>query len=410
MEYTKVKKAEPGTKFYVVNRDKNVALVVVGKMELTKSGMNIVASHIDSPRLDLKQNPLFEDKDTGLAMFKTHYYGGIKKYQWVSIPLSLHGTVATATGKKVKIVIGEDEEDPVFTIPDLLPHLWRKTQAERKITEGIRGEEMNLLVGSIPVTDEKVKERVKLTILEYLNKNYGMIEEDFVSAELEVVPSFRARDVGMDRSMIGAYGQDDSSSTYATLRAILETEKPQITSLALFFDKEEIGSDGNTGVKSRFVENVVARTLSIVKGNYSDIELRNVLENSRALSADVNAGVNPIFKDVHEIRNAAKIGYGVVITKFTGSGGKYMASDASAEFVGKIRQLFNKNNVYWQYGALGKVDEGGGGTVAKFLAQYNMDVLDCGPAVIAMHSTFEVTSKADIWASYRAYLTFYGMD
>ncbi|MCK4614209.1 MAG: aminopeptidase [Thermoplasmata archaeon] len=409
VEYGEVKKPGPGTRFYLVNREKNVALVVLGKRPMNEAGINIVASHIDSPRLDLKQNPLYEDKDTGLAMFRTQYYGGLKKYQWASIPLALHGIVITSEGKKVNIVIGEKANDPVFTIPDLLPHLWKKAQADRKIAEGIKGEEMSLLVGAIPVADEKVKQRVKLTILEYLNRNYGIVEEDFISAEMEIVPAINVRDVGLDRSMIGAYGQDDSSATYASLRAIFEPEKPEITAMALFFDKEEIGSEGNTGVKSRFVENVVARTLSLVREDYRDLELRELLERSRGLSADVNAGVNPIFKDVHEIQNAAKLGYGIVLTKYTGSGGKYNASDANAEFVGEIRRLFNRKGVYWQYGAFGKVDEGGGGTVAKFLAEYNMEILDCGPPVLAMHSTFEVTSKADIWASYKAYYHFYDM-
>ena len=264
-------------------------------------------------------------------------------------------------------------------------------------------------MGSIPVKDKKVKQKVKLTILDHLYRTYGMTEEDFVSAELETVPAFKARDVGLDRSMVGAYGQDDSSSTYATLRAILDIGTPDITSLALFFDKEEVGSDGNTGVKSRFVENVIARTLSLTNPDYRDLQLKEVLEHSRGLSADVNAGVNPLFKGVHEMMNAAKIGYGVVVTKYTGSGGKYSASDANAEFVGQIRKLFNDRKVFWQHAALGKVDEGGGGTVAKFLTEYNMDILDCGPAVVAMHSTFEVTSKADIWASYKAYYHFFDM-
>jgi aspartyl aminopeptidase len=409
VEFSKVKNPGPGTKFYIINRDKNVALVILGKNGLTTDGVNIIATHIDSPRLDLKQNPLYEDKESGLALFKTHYYGGIKKYQWASIPLALHGTIITAAGEKVTMVIGEKDEDPVFTIPDLLPHLWRKEQAGRKLIEGIKGEELHLLVGSIPIQDKKVKQKVKLTILEHLYKNYGMTEEDFVSAEIEAVPAFKARDVGLDRSMIGAYGQDDSSSTFATLGAMMEIDEPNMTAVGLFFDKEEVGSDGNTGVKSRFVENVIARALSLTTPEYRDLDLREVLERSRGLSADVNAGVNPLFKGVHEMMNAAKIGYGIVVTKYTGSGGKYSASDANAEFVGMIRKLFNDRKVFWQHAALGKVDEGGGGTVAKFLTEYNMDILDCGPAVVAMHSTFEITSKADIWATYKAYYHFLTM-
>lgn len=402
----KVKNAKEGSKVYMVNRNKNVALAVLGKEPIEK-GLNIVASHIDSPRLDLKQNPLYEDKDTNLALLKTHYYGGIKKYQWVNIQLAIHGKVIRRDGKSIDIKIGERPDEPVFTVTDLLPHLYKKTQAERKLIDGIKGEELNILIGSRPIRDEKAKERVKLWILDYLSKRYGMVEEDFVSAELEVVPAGPARDIGFDSSMIGAYGQDDRVCAYTCLRAITEIDTPKKTSLALFFDKEEIGSDGNTSAKSRFLETVVGELIALKNPEYADSLLRKVLQSSKALSSDVNAGVNPNFKDVHELSNAAKIGFGLVITKFTGSGGKYTANDASAEFVGEIRRLLNENNIPWQAAELGKVDEGGGGTIARFLAEHNMDVIDCGTALLSMHSPFEISSKVDVYSTYEAYKVFF---
>jgi aspartyl aminopeptidase len=361
---------------------------------------------MDAPRLDLKQNPLYEDKDTQMAILRTHYYGGIKKYQWVANPLALVGTVVLHDGKAVDISIGLGEDEPVFMAPDLLPHLGHKEQAERKSQETIRGEELQIVVGNMPINDKKVKEKIKIRVLEFLNKKYGMIEEDFLSAEIEAVPVGKARDVGLDRSMIGAYGQDDRICSYTSMEAIFGIKEPERTAIALFVDKEEIGSDSNTGIKSKFLYNFVTEILERSEEGCG-CETMLVMSRCKALSADVNAGVEPNFKQVHEMSNASKIGFGVVMTKFTGSGGKYTANDANAEFVGEMRVLFNKHKVSWQTGELGKVDEGGGGTVAKFLAEYAMDVIDCGPALLSMHSTFEVSSKADVYAAYEAYKAFF---
>jgi aspartyl aminopeptidase len=403
---SKVKAAKAGTKVFVVNRGKGVAMAVLGKRPV-EDGLLVVVSHVDAPRLDLKQKPLYEDSTTKLALFKTHYYGGVKKYQWASIPLSLHGSVSLANGKTVDIAIGEDPDDPVFVVPDLLPHLWRQSQAKRKAPEVMKGEDLNILVASRPVDDEKAKEKVKLAVLEHLNKKYGMVEEDFISAEIEAVPTGPARDVGIDKSMIGAYGQDDRVCAYTSLQAIMGVKIPERTIIALFVDKEEIGSDSNTGIKSRFFQNFVGDLIALKDPGYADSALRRALARSKCLSSDVNAGINPNFKEVHEPQNAALIGRGIVITKFTGAGGKYSANDASAEYVGEIRRMLNKAKVPWQYGALGKVDEGGGGTVAKFLAELDMDVIDAGTALISMHSPFEISSKVDVWSTYRAFEEFF---
>ncbi len=402
----KIRSSKPGTKIYITNRNKNIALIVLGS-ECIEDGMNIIASHIDAPRLDLKQNPLYEDEDTKLALFKTHYYGGIKKYQWVNRPLAVHGHVVKEDGSSVDIAIGEDPDEPTFTVTDLEPHLYHKTQAKRKLPEGIKGEELNLLVGSVPIKDEKAKQKIKLWVLNHLNEKYGIVEEDFTTAELEMVPAGFPRDIGFDRSMIGAYGQDDRICAYTSMAAIAAIKKPKKTSIALFFDKEEIGSEGNTAVKSRFLENMVGELIELTNPDYRYSVLRKAFSRSKALSSDVTGGVNPNFKDVHEIKNAPKVGYGIVITKFTGSGGKYSSSDANAEYIGELRRLFNKNKISWQTGELGKVDEGGGGTIAKFLAEHNMDVVDCGPAILSLHAPFEIASKADLYASYQAYKVFY---
>ncbi len=398
-------KGGPGTRFYMVNRNKAVALVVVGKAPF-EDGANVIASHLDAPRLDLKQRPLYEDGDTRLALLRTHYYGGIKKYQWVSRPLSIHGVVVKTDGTVVEVHVGDGEGDPVFTIPDLLPHLWAKTQAKRTIAEGIKGEELNVLIGGIPVKNDD-KGKVKRAVLEWLNKRYSINEEDLISAELEIVPAGRAVDVGLDRAFVGAYGQDDRASAYPQLRATLPLKIPARTCISLFVDKEEIGSETNTAIQSRFVEAVYGAIASL-EGKDSSRLVRRALENSRAISSDVNAGINPMFKDVHEPSNAARLGCGVVLTKFTGSGGKYRSNDAHAEFVALVRKVFNEKRVFWQVAELGKVDEGGGGTIACFLAQHNMDVIDAGPPLLAMHSPFEVSSKADIWATYKAYSAFLG--
>ncbi|NVM20168.1 MAG: aminopeptidase [Desulfobacterales bacterium] len=400
-----ITKGDRGNKFYKINKNKNIALAVLGKRPLV-AGLNLIASHIDSPRLDLKQNPVYEEVD--LAFLKTHYYGGIKKYQWLARPLAIHGTVLKKDGSSVNLEIGEADDDPVFTIADLLPHLARKVQTDKKVSDAFAGEKLNVLAGSLPLGDEETKERFKLAVLEYLFSTYGLIEEDLISAEIEIVPAGRARDVGWDRSLVGAYGQDDRVCTYAALEAAGETKPPQTTALALFMDKEEVGSDGSTGAKSRFLEDFVADLLETTGQEASAKALRSCLMASKALSADVNGALDPDYQEVHEKRNAARIGYGVCITKFTGSGGKYGSSDANAEYLAQIRKLFNENGVVWQTGELGKVDEGGGGTIAKFLAIYGMEVLDCGTPLLSMHSPFEIASKADIYMTYKGYRAFFG--
>lgn len=393
----------PGQKFYAQYKNSLIALFVIGKKDLTQ-GMNIVASHIDSPRLDLKPNPLFEEHE--LAFFKTHYYGGVKKYQWTTIPLSLHGVVVLNNGEKIEIQIGEGENDPVFYISDLLPHL-AKDQMQKKMEEGITGEGLNLLVGSIPYQDKDMKEPIKLNILKLLNEKYGIVEEDFASAELEVVPASNAKDVGFDRSMVVGYGQDDRVCVYTSLQAILEMETPERTAVALMTDKEEVGSQGNTGMHSDFFENTIAELIELLQKKPNDLMLRRAMSNSKVLSADVNAGFDPNFPDTHDKRNAAYIGKGVVLTKYTGARGKSGSNDASAEFVGEVRGIFNKNNIVWQMGELGKVDQGGGGTIAYILANYGMDVVDCGPALLSMHAPMELSSKLDVYMAYKAYRAFY---
>ena len=391
-------------KVYKVFQGRCVAMAVLGKDSLVK-GANIIASHIDSPRLDLKQNPIYEDLSMGLL--KTHYYGGIRKYHWLAMPLALHGTIVTSNGP-IDICVGEKPDDPVFTVTDLLPHLAGKLQADKKISDVFEGEKLNLLAGSIPLGGDKEKDRFKLGVLNLLFEEYKITEEDFVSAEIEAVPAEKARDIGFDRSMIGSYGQDDRVCAYTSFKAILDTKQPlDRTAIALFFDKEEIGSEGSSGAKSNFLEDFMSDLLFISGQDMDNRSLRKTLINSSCLSADVNAAMDPDYKGVHEEMNAAKLGYGVCMTKFTGVGGKSGSSDASAEFVGKIRQIFNKNKIVWQTGELGKIDQGGGGTVAKFLAKFGMNVLDCGPAVLSMHSPFEISSKADVYMTYLGYKAFY---
>lgn len=396
-----------GDKVYYTNRGKNIILAVIGKDKI-ESGANIIVSHADVPRLDLKGNPLYEDIE--LAMMKTHYYGGIKKYQWVSIPLALHGVVILENGTKVDIIIGEDENDPVFTIPDILPHLARKVQGERKAGEVIKGEELNVLIGSTPSTieDKEIKEKVKYAVLEKLNEKYGMVEEDFISAELQIVPAFKAKDVGLDRAIVGAYGHDDRICGFTSLKAIIDLDEvPNRTSICYVVDKEEIGSTGSTGLESNYIEFVLSDIINKIKGEYSEIDLKKCLWNSKAISADVSDALNPMFKEVHDSLNVAKIGQGIVVTKYTGSGGKYSTNDADAEFVFEIRKLFNERKISWQIGMLGKVDEGGGGTVAKYLAHFGIKTIDAGPALLAMHSPFELASKLDIYETYKAYKSFF---
>ena len=391
-----------GDKVYAVNRKKNVFLAVIGSGDIEK-GINIVGAHIDSPRLDLKQNPLYEKTD--MALLKTHYYGGIKKYQWTALPLAIHGVIVTADGVKT-VSIGEDRDDPVFCITDLLPHL-AKDQMSKKMTEGIEAENMNVLIAGMPTPSEEVKEKVKLTVLKLLNEKYGMTERDFLTAEIEIVPAGSARDVGLDRSFVGAYGQDDRVCAFTTLRAIFDINAPKKTAVALLVDKEEIGSMGNTGSKSAFMQMTIAEMVEKIKGMCSVTTLNRVITNTACMSSDVNAAVDPNYESVFEPMNATFAGYGVAITKYTGARGKYDSSDASAEFVYEIGRIMDDSGVVWQTGELGKVDQGGGGTIAQYVANLNMDVIDAGVPVLSMHAPFEVTAKCDVYMAYKAYIAFY---
>lgn len=398
---------KPGDKAYFINRNKNVVLAIIGQQAI-QDGIRFVVSHIDSPRLDLKPNPMHEKHE--LALMRTHYYGGIKKYQWASRPLALHGIVVTKSGRRVDIVIGEEESDPVFTIPDLLPHLDRKVQRDRKADEVLKGEELQIIVGSVPMAfdDEKVKDKVKHHVLTKLFEKYEISETDFISAELMLVPAGNARDVGIDQGLIGAYGQDDRICAYTSLEAIFDIPTPEQTAVCFLVDKEEIGSSGATGLESRYLEFFVGELLiRQAGGSYNDQLLRRCLWQSYALSSDVNAGLNPLFESVHDAQNASKLGYGLVLTKYTGHGGKVASNDADAEYVAALRRIFDEHEISWQTGLLGKVDEGGGGTVAKYLAHYGINTIDAGAALLSMHSPFELSSKFDIFELYRAYKTFY---
>jgi aspartyl aminopeptidase len=394
------KSISPGDKIYAVNRNRAVALFVIGNEDIEK-GMRVIGGHIDAPRIDLKPNPLYEDGE--MAFFKTHYYGGIKKYQWTTIPLALHGVVILKDGTTVDISIGEDDNDPVFCITDLLIHL-AANQMQKKLGEGITGENLNLLVGHMPIKDEE-KEAIKCNVLRLLNAKYQMVECDFLSADLQIVPAGRARDLGFDRSMILAYAHDDRVCSYAGVRAIIEAENPIYTSVGLFVDKEEVGSMGSTGMQSKFFENTVAELINL-QTDYCELKLKRALANSQVLSADVCNAYDPNYPEVIDKRNNAYMGKGVVLTKYTGSKGKSGASEASAEFMSGIRGVFNDNNVIWQIGELGKVDEGGGGTIAYILANYGADVIDCGVGVLNMHAPYEVVSKADIYEMYKGYKAF----
>jgi aspartyl aminopeptidase len=395
--------ARAGRRVYQVFKDKVLALAVLGKEPLS-AGFRLIASHIDAPRLDLKQHPLYEEVD--LAFFKTHYYGGIKKYQWLARPLALHGTVIKGNGEKIDLVIGERPEDPVFTVSDLLPHLARKVQMEKKLSEAIEGEKLNILLGSIPLGPKEGKDRFRLAVLKELHDRYGIVEEDLTSAELEVVPAEPARDVGLDRGLVGAYGQDDRVSAFCSLRALLDVPPAGKNCLLLFFDKEEIGSEGNTSARAQILESFLERLFALKKEPFSRKVLVRTLAETQALSADVAGALDPDYQEVHEKRNAPRMGYGLCLTKFTGSGGKYGASDAHAEYLFWVRSLLNRQEVIWQTGELGKVDEGGGGTIAKFLAALGMEVLDCGTPVLSMHSPFELVSKADLFMTYKGYQAF----
>mgnify|MGYP000888203738 FL=1 len=397
-EFDITKKYKAGDKVYKINRGKAIMAATFGSKDLNE-GIRINAAHIDSPRLDLKPNPLYEKNE--LAFFKTHYYGGIRKYQWVTIPLAMHGVVVKKDGTKVEINIGEDEDDPVFMISDLLPHLGMK-QGERKLAEGINGEELNIIVASLPLDDTDIKDAVKLHAMKLLNDRYGITERDFARAEIEFVPALKARDMGFDRSLIAAYGQDDRICAYPALIAEIDTKKPEYTTLTVLADKEEIGSVGNTGLHSNFVHDFISMLATNKKA-----DVRVVCENSACLSSDVNAAYDPTFDSVFEANNSCYLNHGCVLTKYTGARGKYSSSDASAEFMAKVIDIMDKAGVHWQIGELGAVDVGGGGTVAQFIAMLNIDVVDLGIPVLAMHAPCEVASKIDLYNAYKAFKAFY---
>lgn len=397
----KIKELKPGDKVYYINHEKSMYLAIIGKDDIEK-GLNIIGAHADSPRLDLKPNPLYEDSE--LAFFKTHYYGGIKKYQWTTIPLAIHGVIVKANGEKVEVRIGEDENDPIFTITDLLPHL-AQDQMEKKLKNGIDGEDLNLLVGSIPY-DKEVQEAVKLNILNILNEKYGITEVDFTSSELELVPAMPCRSMGFDNSMVAGYGQDDKICVYASLTALMKIEKPKRTAVCIISDKEEIGSMGNTGMESHVFDTFIAEILNKMGINKPNL-LDKVFCNSKMLSADVDAALDPIYASVSERNNASYLGKGVGLNKYTGARGKSGASDANAEFVAEVRNIFEKNNVRYQISELGKVDVGGGGTIAYILANKGVDVIDCGVPILSMHSPYEVSSKFDLYSAYQGYMAFW---
>lgn len=389
-----------GDKVYATYNEKTMVMFHIGKNDIEK-GMNILGAHVDSPRLDIKQNPLYEDN--GMAYLDTHYYGGIKKYQWVTIPLALHGVIVKKDGTKVDVVIGEKEDDPVFCISDLLIHLSRE-QLEKNARKVIEGEKLDLLIGNSPMEGEE-KDAVKSNILNILKDMYNVEEEDFMSAELEVVPADKARDMGLDRSMVMAYGQDDRICAFTSLFAMLDIETPDRTACCILVDKEEIGSNGASGMHSRFFENMVAEVLQLT-GHTSDISVRRSLSNSKMLSSDVNAAYDPLFPEVFEKKNTAFLSKGLVFSKFTGSGGKSGSNDANAEYIAKLRNIMDANNVKFQFAELGRVDAGGGGTIAYITAQYGMEVIDSGLAILCMHAPMEVSSKADICEAVKGYKAF----
>ncbi len=398
--FTEYKFGDPlhaGDKKYFINRGKSVVVFRIGTKNLEKDGFRIIASHIDAPRIDIKQNPLYED--SGMAFLKTHYYGGIKKYQWTAIPLALHGVVILKDGTKVTLKVGEDAGDPVFYINDLLPHLGGD-QMSGKASSLIEGEQLNVLVGGLPYPDEDVSDKIKLSVLSILHEKYGICEEDFLSAELSAVPAFGARDVGFDRALIGAYGHDDRVCAYPALTAVLDNETEH-TVLAMLVDKEEIGSEGTTGIQCKVYEDLLDEIAITLRCNH-----RRARANSKCLSSDVTAAYDPNFANVYEKMNAAMLSCGTAMCKFTGARGKSGSNDANAEFVGEVRKMFADAGVIWQTSELGKVDVGGGGTVAKFVANLNIDTVDLGVPVISMHAPWEVISKADLYSNYKAFLAF----
>lgn len=401
------KSLKAGDKVYFVQRDKGLMLARIGKRGL-KDGFKMLMSHVDSPHLDLKICPLYEEES--LAFFKTHYYGGIKKYQWPTIALALHGVVCLENGKKVEIKIGEEENDPIFMITDLLPHLERtggpgSAPGKREVM----GEDLNLLIGSIPVGDKNVKDKIKLAVLKYLFDKYGIKESDFASAELQAVPSEKARDLGFDRSLISAYGHDDRICSFAAMAGIFDSKLNKKTQICAWVDREEIGSDGSTSARSIFFENFISHLLKLNKEDGSISGVYDTFSKSQAISADVTAAVDPDYRDVHDLRNAPRMGYGIALERYTGSGGKYSTSEASAEYIQEIRMILNKNkNIPFQMGGgLGKVDQGGGGTIAKYMANRNIDIVDMGVALFNMHAPLEIASKGDLYSAYLFYREFF---
>ena len=402
----KGEKLKAGDKLYVVQMNKSIALFVLGKKPVSE-GMNILGAHIDSPRLDVKQNPLYEKE--GFAYFDTHYYGGIKKYQWTAVPLAIHGVVAKKDGTNVSISIGEKEDEPVFVITDLLVHLAGK-QLDKKATEVVTGENLDILIGNCPLEsneelEKEEKENIRANMLKILEENYGIEEEDFLSAELEIVPAGKARDLGLDRSMILAYGQDDRICVFTSLFAMLDVENPEMTACCLLVDKEEIGSVGATGMQSRFFENVVAELIAATEGE-SQLLVRRALARSRMLSSDVSAGYDPLYADVFNKNNAAFLSKGISFNKYTGARGKSGSNDANAEYIAQLRKIMDEAEVSYQFSELGSVDAGGGGTIAYIMAKYGMNVIDSGVAVLNMHAPYEVSSKADVYEAVRGYRAF----
>jgi aspartyl aminopeptidase len=401
VDISEKERLEVGDKVFYVNRGRCIYAAVIGEDDL-ENGLKLVAAHCDSPRIDLKQSPMYEDNE--LVMFKTHYYGGIKKYQWTNIPLSMHGTVIKPDGEKITICIGEKEEDPIFTISDLLPHLAGE-QMQRKLADGVQGEELNALVGSIPYDCDEISERVKFNILKMLNEKYGIKESDFISSEIELVPAFKAKSMGFDYSMVAAYGQDDKVCCYAGLRALLNVQRPKKTAVCVITDKEEVGFNGVTGMFTRIFDAFVLELLEKT-GHEKMTSLDKTFSNTKALSADVDAAYNPNFPQAFEKKNTAYFGKGLSLVKYTGSRGKSGASEAPAEFVAEVRRIFDSANVRYQACELGKVDKGGGGTIALTLANRGMDVVDCGVPVMGMHSPYEITSKFDVYQAYKGYEAF----
>ena len=401
-DITEFETLKVGDKVFFINREKSMYLAIIGE-EPIENGLHMIGSHVDSPRLDLKPNPVYEDG--GFAYFKTHYYGGLKKYQWTAIPLSMHGVIVKPNGEKVEINVGEDDSDPIFTITDLLPHLAQE-QMGKKLSTAINGEDLNVLVGSIPYDDSKASEKVKLNILNILNEKYGITEIDFNSSEIELVPAFKAKSLGFDRSMVAAYGQDDSICAYTSLAAMMELGKVKNTAVCILSDKEEIGSMGNTGMESHMFDFFVSEILNKLNINKPNL-LDKIFCFSKMLSSDVDAGFDPIYASVSEKNNAGFLGCGMALVKYTGARGKSGASDANAEYVAWIRNIFEKNNIKYQLSELGKVDIGGGGTIAYILANKGADVIDCGVPILSMHAPYEVTSKYDIYQAFKMYKAFW---